>query len=164
MTAEPTAAASVPSASGTPVPVPPLPNGGDTALWVERTGNRRYTGRSSRGGHVLVGSMGDEGTFTPGELLKIALAACAGLSADAALARRLGDDVPVTIAVGGPSDEPEDRYPALADDLRVDLSGLDDETRTRLLTVVRRAVAEHCTVSRTLEASARVTFTVNGES
>jgi uncharacterized OsmC-like protein len=40
-----------------------------TELWVERTGVRRYTGRSSRGAEVLVGSEDVEGVFTPGELL-----------------------------------------------------------------------------------------------
>ena len=61
-----------------------------TELWVERTGIRRYTGRSSRGAEVLIGSETDEGVFTPGELLKIALAGCSGLSSDQPLRRRLG--------------------------------------------------------------------------
>ena len=63
-----------------------------TELWVERTGTRRYTGHSSRGAEVLVGSEDVEGVFTPGELLKIALAACSGMCSDQPLARRLGDD------------------------------------------------------------------------
>ena len=63
-----------------------------TELWVERTGVRRYTGRSSRGAEVLVGSEDVEGVFTPGELMKIALAACSGMSSDAPLQRRLGED------------------------------------------------------------------------
>ena len=50
-----------------------------TELWVERTEVRRYTGRSSRGAQVLVGSEDVEGVFTPGELMKIALAACSGM-------------------------------------------------------------------------------------
>lgn len=159
MTAEPTTAASSPEA-----PVPPLPNAADTALWVERTGHRRYTGRSSRGAQVLIGSVGDEGAFSPGELLKIALAGCAGLSIDNAVSRRLGEDVPVTITVGGLGDEEEDRYPALADDVRIDLSDLDHAARERLLTVMQRAIDEHCTVGRTLKASAQVTTTINGGS
>ncbi|MGD9513919.1 MAG: OsmC family peroxiredoxin, partial [Mycolicibacterium sp.] len=35
-----------------------------TELWVERTGVRRYTGRSTRGAEVLVGSEDVEGVFT----------------------------------------------------------------------------------------------------
>ena len=72
-----------------------------TELWVERTGTRRYTGRSSRGAEVLVGSEDVEGVFTPGELMKIALAACSGMSSDQPLARRLGDDYQATVTVTG---------------------------------------------------------------
>ncbi|MBO9553151.1 OsmC family protein [Cellulomonas sp.] len=138
-------------------------NAGDTRLWVERTGKRRYTGRSSRGAEVLIGSVGDEGAFSPGELLKIALAACSGLSSDSALAHRLGDDVQVTINVSGMSLEEEDRYPAFLETMDVDLSGLDPTARERLLTVIHRAVDQHCTVGRTLEAGATVSLTVTGE-
>ena len=74
-----------------------------TELWVERTGVRRYTGRSSRGAEVFIGSEDVEGVFTPGELLKIALAGCSGLSSDQPLRRRLGDDYPATIRVSGPA-------------------------------------------------------------
>ena len=100
-------------------------NADDTRLWVERTGVRRYTGRNSRGAEVLIGGVGDDGAFSPGELLKIALAGCSGLSSDSALAHRLGDDVDVTINVSGMSDDEEDRYPAFAEELVVDLSALD---------------------------------------
>ena len=72
-----------------------------TELWVERTGVRRYTGRSTRGAEVLVGSEDVEGVFTPGELMKIALAACSGMASDAPLQRRLGDDYAATIKVSG---------------------------------------------------------------
>lgn len=138
-------------------------NAGDTRLWVERTGIRRYTGRSSRGAQVLIGSVEDEGVFSPGELLKIALAACSGLAGDAALRHRLGDDVQVTITVSGQADEAEDRYPALAETLEVDLSSLDDVARERLLTVLHRSIDQHCTVGRTLAAGAQVELTVAGE-
>lgn len=138
-------------------------NAGDTRLWVERTGIRRYTGRSSRGAEVLIGSLEDEGVFTPGELMKIALAGCSGLASDAALRHRLGDDVEVSISVSGMGDEAEDRYPALAEELVVDLSSLDDTARERLLTVLHRAIDQHCTVGRTLQAGARVELTVTGE-
>lgn len=73
-----------------------------TELWVERTGVRSYTGRSSRGAQVLVGNEDVEGVFTPGELMKIALAACSGMASDAPLQRRLGEDYATTIRVTGP--------------------------------------------------------------
>jgi uncharacterized OsmC-like protein len=145
-------------------PQDPFANAGDTRLWIERTGTRRYIGHSSRGATVQIGSVGDEGAFSPGELLKIALAGCSGLTSDAPLARRLGPDYAATIRVGGMALRPEDRYEALADELTVDLSGLDQAEREKLLVILHRAIAEHCTVGRTLTTGATTTFTVAGES
>ncbi len=158
-------AGSEPDAAASPAPVPAVPpaNAGGTRLWVERIGKRRYVGRSSRGARVEIGDIAYDEAFTPGELMKIALAGCSGLSSDAALARRLGDDVPVTIEVEGLADDDEDRYPALAERLVVDLSSLEPDARERLLTVVHRAIDQHCTVGRTLEAGAQVSLTVVGE-
>ncbi|MFS0895970.1 OsmC family protein [Mycolicibacterium litorale] len=132
-----------------------------TDLWVERTGVRRYTGRSSRGAEVLVGSEDVEGVFTPGELMKIALAACSGMSSDQPLRRRLGDDYPATIRVSGPADRDQERYPLLEESLEVDLSGLSDDEVARLLTVVERAIDQVCTVGRTLKSGTEVTFEIN---
>ena len=122
---------------------------------------RRFTGRSTRGAEVLVGSEDVEGVFTPGELMKIALAACSGMSSDQPLRRRLGDDYPATIRVSGPADREQERYPLLAEVLEVDLSGLGDDEKARLLTVVERAIDQVCTVGRTLKSGTEVTFEVN---
>ncbi|WP_195167188.1 OsmC family protein [Mycobacteroides abscessus] len=131
-----------------------------TSLWVERTGNRRYTGHSSRGAEVLIGSETVDGVFTPGELLKIALAACSGMSSDQPLARRLGEDYRVPIEVSGPADREQERYPVLDEKMVIDLSGLTSEERQRVLTVVERAVDQVCTVGRTLKAGAEVNFSI----
>lgn len=133
----------------------------ETALWVERTGTRRYTGRSSRGAEVLIGSDGVEGVFTPGELLKIALAACSGMSSDFPLSRKLGDNYDVTVRVSGKADRANEVYPQLDEVMELDLSELDDEARERLLTTVQRAVDKVCTVGRTLKAGAAVTLSFN---
>ncbi|MGX9215476.1 OsmC family protein [Mycobacteroides abscessus subsp. abscessus] len=131
-----------------------------TSLWVERTGNRRYTGHSSRGAEVLIGSETVDGVFTPGELLKIALAACSGMSSDQPLARRLGEDYRVRIEVSGPADREQERYPVLDEKMVIDLSGLTSEERQRVLTVVERAVDQVCTVGRTLKVGAEVNFSI----
>lgn len=131
-----------------------------TQLWVERTGTRRYTGHSSRGAQVLVGSEDVEGVFTPGELLKIALAACSGMASDQPLARRLGDDYRAVIRVSGAADREKEVYPLLEETLELDLSGLSDEDRQRVRTVVDRAVDAVCTVGRTLRSGSTVTFGV----
>jgi uncharacterized OsmC-like protein len=131
-----------------------------TELWVERTGSRRYTGHSSRGAQVLVGSEDVAGVFTPGELLKIALAACSGMSTDEPLARRLGDDYQAVVKVSGAADREQERYPLLEEVLELDLSGLSDVEKERLRVVANRAVDLVCTVGRTLESGTTVHFEV----
>ncbi|MEW2480893.1 OsmC family protein [Mycobacterium sp. NPDC051198] len=131
-----------------------------TELWVDRTGVRRYVGRSSRGAEVLVGSEDVEGVFTPGELMKIALAACSGMSSDQPLRRRLGDDYPATIRVSGPPDREQERYPLLEEKLEIDVSGLSEAEVARVLTVVERAIDQVCTVGRTLKSGTEVKFEV----
>ena len=84
-----------------------------TELWVERTGTRLYTGKSSRGAEVLIGSESVPGVFTPGELLKIALAACTGMSSDFPISRRLGDNYDATVRVSGAADRENEVYPQL---------------------------------------------------
>ncbi|UUO00733.1 OsmC family protein [Mycolicibacterium novocastrense] len=132
-----------------------------TELWVERTGARRYTGRSSRGAEVLVGSEDVDGVFTPGELLKIALAACSGMASDVPLQRRLGEHYHTTIRVSGAADREQERYPLLEERMQLDLSGLSEQERTRVLTVVERAIDQVCTVGRTLQSGTEVTFEVD---
>ena len=131
-----------------------------TDLWVERTGTRRYTGKSSRGAEVLVGSADVDGVFTPGELLKIALAACTGMSTDRPLERRLGENFDSTIRVSGDADRENELYPHLRETLEIDLSELDPEAAERLLTVVERAVDKVCTVGRTLKAGTTVDLAI----
>ncbi|MCV7028670.1 OsmC family protein [Mycobacterium sherrisii] len=131
-----------------------------TELWVQRTGTRRYTGHSSRGAQVLIGSEDVEGVFTPGELLKIALAACSGMSSDQPLARRLGDDYQAVVRVSGAADREREVYPLLKETLELDLSGLSAADKERLRVVVDRAIDLVCTVGRTLKAGTEVNFTV----
>ncbi|MBY0442936.1 MAG: OsmC family protein [Mycobacteriaceae bacterium] len=129
-------------------------------LWVQRVGSRRYIGHSSRGAQVLVGAEDVEGVFTPGELLKISLAACSGMATDLTLARRLGADYPAVIRVSGAPDRDQERYPLLAETLEIDLSGLSAHEAERLRVVVNRAVEQVCTVGRTLQSGTTITFEV----
>ena len=134
-----------------------------TELWVERTGTRRYTGRSSRGAEVLIGSETVDGVFTPGELLKIALAACSGMSSDFPLSRRLGDDYDATIKVSGAADRENEVYPHLEEELTLDLSELDAVAQQRLVALVERSVDKVCTVGRTLKAGTKVSLTITAD-
>lgn len=109
---------------------------------------------------MLIGSEDAEGVFTPGELLKIALAACSAMSSDVPLARRLGDDYAATVRVSGSADREQERYPLLEETLELDLSNLTEAETQRLLTVVRRAIDQVCTVGRTLKTGTEVRFEV----
>ena len=129
-------------------------------LWAQRVGTRCYTGHNARGARVRMGPVAAGDVFTPGELLKIALAGCAGMSADHPLTRRLGPDVPIAVHVAGPQHAADQRYPALHEELVVDLSGLDQAERDRVLTVVRRAIDRYCTVGRTLKVGTTVELTI----
>ncbi|MFT4087523.1 MAG: OsmC family protein [Gordonia sp. (in: high G+C Gram-positive bacteria)] len=134
-----------------------------TELWVQRTGTRRYTGHSDRGAEVQIGSQDVEGVFTPGELLKIALASCSGMASDLPLSRRLGGDYDATIRVSGDADRENEVYPRIDEVLELDLSELDEAAAQRLLAVVERAVDKVCTVGRTLKAGADVQLTIKTE-
>lgn len=92
--------------------------------------------------------------------MKIALAACSGMSSDQPLARRLGDDYTAVVRVSGDADREREVYPLLEETLELDLSGLSPEEKERLLTVVDRAIDLVCTVGRTLKAGTRVEFKV----
>lgn len=130
------------------------------ALWIERTGSRTYTGRNGRGAEVLIGPVENDGSFTPGELLKVSLAGCSGLTTDGVLARRLGDDYRARIDISGVKDLPSDTYPEITEQFSVDMSALTEADRTRLLTILHRAVDEHCTVGRTVSRGTKVTLNV----
>lgn len=129
-----------------------------TDLWVERTGQRRYTGRSSRGAEVLIGSETVEGAFSPGELMKIALGACSAMSADIPLSRSLGETFDATVRVSGKADRELELYPHLHEVFELDLSELDEATQKRVLTVAQRAIDKVCTVGNTLKAGTKVTL------
>lgn len=135
------------TASESPTPAP---------LWVERTGRRTYVGRNARGGSVEIGPEEVDGVISPGELLALALAGCTGMSADSRIASELGDDVAITVGVTRRKVEEENRYSDLVVELVVTAPGQDADRQERMLATARKAVDRLCTVSRTLEAGARV--------
>ena len=127
-----------------------------TDLWVERKGSARFTGRSSRGAEVHVGRDSVEGVFTPGELLKIALAACTAMSADGPLERRLGEDFSGTVHVSGTADREQERYPHLDEVFDLDLTEFSEAEREKIRTIATRAIDRACTVGRTLKAGTEI--------
>jgi len=133
-------------------------------VWVQRTGVKTFSGHNPRGAAVQIAASGVEGEyFTPGELMKVALAACSAVTAESPLARALGDDYEVEVRAAGATDTAERRYPALVEEFIVDLSALDEATRARVLTVVERAIDGFCNVGRTLMAGATVDLTIKAD-
>jgi len=134
---------------------------GPGSVSVTRTGARTYEGMNERGSTVRIGPADAEGHFTPGELLKLALIGCAGMSSDRVAARRLGDDYAITIWAHGRSNE-ENRYRRIDEELLVDLSGLEPEERAKLVHIMEKAIKRGCTVARTIEDSVELNTTIDG--
>jgi uncharacterized OsmC-like protein len=134
---------------------------GPGSVSVTRTGSRTYEGMNERGSTVSIGPVEAEGHFTPGELLKLALVGCAGMSADKVVARRLGDDFEMTVWGHGMSN-PDNRYDRVDEELLVDLSVLDDAERAKLIEIMVKAIDRGCTVARSVHGSIELATTVDG--
>ncbi|GAA1844243.1 OsmC family protein [Agromyces salentinus] len=124
---------------------------GPGSVSVVRTGDRTFEGLNERGSVIRIGHVEAEGHFTPGELLKLALAACAGMSADRVIARRLGADVEYTVWAHGTS-EPDNRYDRIVEELLLPLGTLDADERAKLEHLIDASIDRSCTVARSVEA------------
>ncbi|CED91342.1 OsmC family protein [Actinomyces succiniciruminis] len=122
------------------------------SVWAERTGNRQYLGHNARGAEVRVG-MGP-GEFSPGDLLKLALATCNALSADHRLAKALGEEFDANVIAASIKHEEEERYSDLDVQIVADFASLSPEQRQTLGERVDRAIERGCTVGHTLEHGA----------
>lgn len=128
-------------------------------LEVQRVGEHDFVGRNERGAQVRVGPMGAEGAFSPTELLQIAAAGCAAVTAENLVTRRVGADSKFRVDVTADRREGAWELDAVHVTFDVDLSSLDQEKRAALAAAVARAVDHLCTVSRTLKKPTPVTET-----
>ncbi|WP_371152550.1 OsmC family protein [Buchananella felis] len=131
------------------------------ALWATRTGNRSYVGRNANGAEVLIGD--EPGMFSPGELLRLALATCHTLSADKRLAAALGEAFSAHVGVDVVKPEGENRYSHFEMEFLTDLSALDDAARATLMERVEGAIERNCTIGHTLANGATYNFAVVDE-
>ncbi|MGP9693110.1 OsmC family protein [Brachybacterium sp. AOP25-B2-12] len=136
--------------TGFPVPE----QAGPGSVWADRVGTKRLIGRNQRGVEIPIGQ--GEGEINPGELLKLALIGCAGMSSDFGLSRRLGEDFAMRLWVHGQSDEDTNRYERIDEQIQLDLSALSPEEQERLRRVIDRAIAAGCTVERTVAPGVEV--------
>ncbi|WP_073488757.1 OsmC family protein [Streptoalloteichus hindustanus] len=118
---------------------------------VRRDAQGSFTAVNARGAEVSIGRASEGQAFSPVELLMAAIGACAGLSAERVIARRLGEDAPVTLHVTADKDDEANRLSRVRVSLDLDLSDLDETERETLAETVARAVERACTVSRTVE-------------
>lgn len=131
-----------------------------TPVEVRRTGSHDFVGVNPRGAEVRIGRDGAEGAFTPGELLLVAAASCAGLTAEGLLTRRLGESAPLVVhADRDKESEDAHEFSTVRVGFDVDLSVVDEDKRAALKEAVDRAIERLCTVSRTLENGAKVSVT-----
>ncbi|WP_139416364.1 OsmC family protein [Agromyces laixinhei] len=136
---------------------------GPGSVSVTRVAPRRYAGLNERGATVAIGGAEVDGEhFTPGELLKLALAGCVGLSTDRVAARRLGDEFAMTVWAHGRSDEESNRYTHIAEEVLIDLSALEDGDRAKLVEIMAKAIDRACTVGRSVEGAIDVDTEIDG--
>ncbi|MDN5899799.1 MAG: osmotically inducible protein C [Brachybacterium sp.] len=135
-------------------------NFGPGSVWADRTGERTLVGRTQRGVEIPIGH--GEGEINPGELLKLALIGCAGMSSDVNLARRLGEDFDMRLWAHGTSDEEQNRYLTIVEEVQLPLEGLTEQEIATVVKVFGRAVAAGCTVERTVVPGAEVTHRILG--
>jgi uncharacterized OsmC-like protein len=133
-----------------------------TSVRVQRTGDHQFRGSNDRGAEVALGIAGQEGSFTPAELLLVAIGGCAHVTGESLLVRRVGDEAPQEVTIEATKDTDESRFPSVRVSFNVDLSGVDNSDEAA--TTVLRAVERLCTVSRTVQHGADVTVELNGSS
>ena len=125
-------------------------------LWVERNKDGSWDAFSDDGK--------GRGVFTPGDLMKIALAGCAALSSQFAIEHTLGDGKGAKIVVDGTYDADSDAYINFNEQVVVDATDakLSEEDANKLKERVTRHIEKGCTVKHTYvqETPVRMDVTV----
>lgn len=131
-------------------------------LWVERNKDGSWDAFSDDGAHIKFGK--GRGVFTPGDLMKIALAGCAALSSQFAIEHTLGDGKGAKIVVDGTYDADSDAYSNFNEQVVVDATDakLSEEDANKLKERVTRHIEKGCTVKHTYvqETPVRMDVTV----
>lgn len=131
-------------------------------LWVERNKDGSWDAFSDDGAHIKFGK--GRGVFTPGDLMKIALAGCAALSSQFAIEHTLGDGKGARIVVDGTYDADSDAYINFNEQVVVDATDakLSEKDADKLKERVTRHIEKGCTVKHTYvqETPVRMDVTV----
>lgn len=128
------------------------------SIALTRLSKGRYQAVNVRGGRLEVGQ-GDDGTFTPVELLLTAIASCSAIDVDLITAKR-SEPVRFELAMSGTKVRDDDGNHLTDLLLSFDVAFPDDEAGAAAQAVLPRSVAQShdrlCTVSRTVELGSRV--------
>ena len=108
------------------------------SLYMQRTGVRQYVARNQDGAEIRI--VHGPGLFSPGDLLKLAIAGCNAMSSDARLAARLGDDY----------DQAGDRFTHVDVELVQDMSALSEDEIADLLRRAESAIGRNCTIEHSV--------------
>jgi putative redox protein len=120
---------------------------------IRRSAQAKFVATNGRGAEITIGRSQDGADFSPVELLMAALGACATLSAENVITRRLGADAAVDMVVTAEKDVEADRVTSVQTNFDLDLSTLSE--------AAIKAVERTCTVAHSVEPGTPVTLTVN---
>ena len=129
-------------------------------LWVERDKDGTWNAYGDNGAHISFGKGEDQ--FNPGDLMKIALAACGALSSQFAVESALGKGKGAKIVVDGTYDSDDDAYLSFDEQVDVDATSarLAPEDADKLEERIRRHIAKSCTVAHTYQRETPVRVSV----
>jgi uncharacterized OsmC-like protein len=129
-------------------------------LWVERNKDGSWDAFSNEGAHLKFGH--GKGQFNPGDLMKVALAACAALSSQMTVENSLGEGKGATITVEGDADREANAYTAFREQVVVDArdAGIRGEDADKLKERVEKHIEKSCTVMHTYEQATPVSMDI----
>ena len=131
---------------------------------LSRTGRLRFRATNDRGGTLDLGT-GENGEFSPVELLLVAIAGCTGMDVDAITGKRAEAEHFELAAEGRKVRDGDGNHLV---DLTVDFSVSfpagegGDAARAVLTTAIQRSHDRLCTVSRTVEVASPIEVQLDG--
>lgn len=122
-----------------------------TRVWVERNKDGSWDAFNDDGAHIKLGK--GKGLFTPGDLMRVALAGCSALSSQFAVETALGEGKGARVIVDGTYDPERDAYNSFEEHVVVDATdaSLDEADAEKLTKRIDAHIKKGCTVMHTYE-------------
>ncbi|MBD3689508.1 OsmC family protein [Nanchangia anserum] len=119
-------------------------------LFLTRESLRLYTATNGEASVKVGDKSRYPGVFNPGELLQLALAGCAAMSADQTLTKVLGEDTAVWAGVDAEHDQDANKFTRIVVEVVAAMGALDEDARRDLIAKAEDAIARYCTVEHTV--------------